>query len=147
MFVRCKCGHVGQIPDAVEQGVKDGEGRAQCPKCRAAFDRYDLANLAIPAEEARETEGYRTEWHTMRDLLAKQYGDDVGAWLAKRFGSEIRRVDDPCMDNFRWADKGRCLEMARFRKQDEHGCCGSHYSEHEHWASGRTFCFGFNFGH
>jgi hypothetical protein len=147
MFVRCKCGHVGQIPEYVEKAIYAGEGRAQCPKCGAALTVAMAEQAEIPAAEARETEGYRTPWHDMRDLLIRQYGDEIGTWLAKRFGAEIRRNGDPCQDNFRWADKGRCLEMGRFRKAEKAGCCGSHYSEHEHWPSGRTFCFGFNFGH
>lgn len=65
-------------------------------------------------------------------------------YISNKIRNEIRRVDDPCMDNFRIC-KGE-NPTSDYEKQRNHGCCGFTDIVIK-LKSGSTFHFGFNYGH
>lgn len=87
-------------------------------------------------------------WFAMRDALVRRYGEEIGTFLAKRIGSAIRSTGpDPCIDGFRVADTAIDSEVDEYERIKSAGCCGFYDDRITHYKSGRTFRFGFNFGH
>lgn len=79
--------------------------------------------------------------------MSEQYGPELGLFLARRLAKAIRSVKDECLDNFRACDTASADEVARYESQRASGCCGATDIEVTHFASGRTFRMGFNYGH
>jgi hypothetical protein len=68
---------------------------------------------------------------------------DIEAWLEKYI---YNQVDDPCIDNFRWAVLGDVEQMEAYKKAAAEGCCGSFDSEVTA-PNGLTYKVGCNYGH
>ncbi len=79
--------------------------------------------------------------------LSLLYGPSVGPFLARRLAKAIRRASDECLSNFRACDLGVSAEVTRYDAERASGCCASMDIEVTHFASGRTFRLGFNYGH
>ena len=79
--------------------------------------------------------------------LSKRYGDELGLWLAKRAAAEIRKKDDPCMDNLRICDEAIPAEVEEYERRRSSGCCGFCDVRLHHYKTDRRFLFGFNYGH
>lgn len=77
--------------------------------------------------------------------LTRRYGDEIGPFLARRMGSDLAKNADPCIDALRAADTSNDAEMMEFK--EARSCCGSFEREITHFKSGRTFVYGFNYGH
>lgn len=85
---------------------------------------------------------------SMQTRLVRKYGEEIGPWLTKRVASMFRNIRDTyCVDNFRVCDISVPDELAHYSEQKSTGCCGSYDDQITHFASGRTFRFGCNFGH
>jgi hypothetical protein len=150
-FARCHCGHIGKIPSEANF-EKDS---IHCPKC-GDFIELRTAEL-VPAGEAKETEGYKTPWHYMRDQLVEKYGDEIGLFLARRIGKAYKKINDPCTDNFgvvelptrldHWVNPFFVKAVVDHHKRAEAGCCGRYDETIVHNKTGRKFTFGFNYGH
>ncbi len=50
-------------------------------------------------------------------------------------------------DNFRYAVKGDEGQMMTYEAVQRHGCCGFHDDEFGPAPSGKTYLYGFNYGH
>ena len=77
--------------------------------------------------------------------LTSLYGDPIGPFLARRMAKAMQKKD--CIDNLRVCDVRRGREVARYEEAVNDGCCGFCDMEITHYASGRRFRYGFNFGH
>lgn len=77
--------------------------------------------------------------------MTRSYGPDADAALAAAFSAAYEAVDDPCCDNERVADMDSPDEVAAYEAAAAEGCCGSY--EGTVTVGGRTFRFGFNYGH
>jgi len=84
------------------------------------------------------------KWVTWFQL---KYGDEIGLFLAKRASSLINKINDPCIDNYRVAEIGNILEEEEYKNLQKNGCCGFSDTLITHYASGRKFMLGFNYGH
>jgi hypothetical protein len=83
---------------------------------------------------------------SMQRDLVRRYGG-LGRWLSYRVAGMYRRVNDPCVDNFRVCEMGRDAEETAYVAARERGCCGAYDDTVTHHRSGRTFMFGCNYGH
>jgi len=77
--------------------------------------------------------------------LASRYGDELGLWLAKRIGKRIKGKEN--ISHFRICDIVIPTEVQRYEEIAKDGCCAVETGEVTHFRSGRTFRFGFNYGH
>lgn len=78
--------------------------------------------------------------------------DDVAAedrtWLEGRMAEEgAEYEDEPCQDNFRLADESDPAQVEAYEDAAREGCCGSADFRFEGSPSGRTYLWGFNYGH
>ena len=65
-------------------------------------------------------------------------------YVSNKIRNEVRRVNDPCMDNFRICSGEKWSNQ--YAEQRDKGCCGFTDIKIE-LKSGKIFHFGFNFGH
>lgn len=70
--------------------------------------------------------------------------DDIVRWAEVELRAAM--VDEPCCDNTRVARMDSPSQMRRFRRQQEHGCCGSFDFERT-GPDGNCYLLGFNYGH
>lgn len=75
----------------------------------------------------------------------EDYGEDIGGLLNAHMARMQREVNDPCMDNFRFADAGKSGDMKRYKRRVRRGCCGSYDTTVT--IKGRKFWMGCNYGH
>lgn len=87
----------------------------------------------------------RTPWHDMKDSLCFRFGEEIGIFLAKRIGSDMRNKD--CFTNFSIVDESDSSENLEKHRVRRIGCCGSLDRKIRHFKSNRTFLCGFNYGH
>ena len=88
----------------------------------------------------------RTPWHGMQESLQRKFGEEIGTFLAKRIGVDMRGKD--CFTDFSVVDLGASEEeLAKHKRIRTGGCCGSLDREITHFKTGRKFAYGFNFGH
>jgi len=66
-------------------------------------------------------------------------------YILNKITNAIRKVDDPCMDNFRFSD-GSKNSLKEYEEIRLTGCCGF-YDHTIELKSGKIFMFGFNYGH
>lgn len=75
------------------------------------------------------------------------YGTDlkkIGDWAA----NIIRKaVDDPCIDNIRFARYGDCDDMEEYFVKRANGCCGFYDGVHKYPGDGKKYLVGCNYGH
>jgi len=57
----------------------------------------------------------------------------------------IEKVDDPCIDNIRFAYQDNSIEMEKYSVDKDDGCCGSFDSEV--FVDGVLCTIGCNYGH
>jgi hypothetical protein len=67
-------------------------------------------------------------------------------WVHTTLAELYDKVQDPCVDNVCVEDMGRPSGVRRFKRSTENGCCGR-YETTRVSPSGRTYRFGFNYGH
>lgn len=54
-------------------------------------------------------------------------------------------IDDPCIDNYRFAFKDDAAAMARYEDRKSEGCCG--FADRDVIVDGREALVGCNYGH
>lgn len=64
--------------------------------------------------------------------------DEAFVWLDDH-------IDDPCIDNYRFAFKDDGVAMGRYEDQKADGCCGS--ADYDVIVDGREATIGCNYGH
>lgn len=90
----------------------------------------------------------RAAFKAMEARLVRLYGDEIGGWLARRVAKMFRDIRDTyCVDNFRVCDVDIPEQFKAYTAARSAGCCGSVDRKITHYASGRTFRFGCNYGH
>jgi len=98
--------------------------------------------------ERHDRTARKVAFDSMQKRLVRKYGEEIGPWLTRRVASMFRTIRDTyCVDNFRVCDTAISDEVTRYTEQQSTGCCGSYDGQITHFASGRTFKFGCNFGH
>jgi len=73
-----------------------------------------------------------------------------GDWLHRQvsdFWDKPENQDLECVDNGRVCDEGIPEEAAAYRELQESGCCGSCDVTFGPSPTGRTYSYGFNYGH
>lgn len=100
---------------------------------------------------------FEIEWDILRKDLIQGYKCQeyqLGQWWVKYdeedFNYFVRlfdyyKDDHDCMDNKRVADMSKRLEVKRYKKMKDDGCCGFHDEIIEY--KGKRYLFGFNYGH
>jgi hypothetical protein len=73
------------------------------------------------------------------------YGEQIGRMINGFMTRMAKDIDDPCMDNFRFAALDKPGDMRRYRDRRASGCCGS--SDNIVMIHGRKFIIGCNYGH
>lgn len=69
-------------------------------------------------------------------------------WLRSQMERiEAEFADEPCVDNFRLADKSVDSQVRAYDDAVATGCCGSFDTEFGPSPGGRTYLWGFNYGH
>lgn len=97
-------------------------------------------------------------WHDMRDSLISRFGNELGEFLAKRIGRDIRRCGvESGISHFRVAERPSrlwhfvvprfAIQALRYNQMRSDGCCASFDGNIIHYGSRRRFSFGFNYGH
>lgn len=85
------------------------------------------------------------------DCLPKIEARDM-VWLSNQIGSRINdmhRRGENCMDNFRLCEASVFGQKpsAHFVLAEQNGCCGNFSERLHNPLTGKTFWFGFNYGH
>jgi hypothetical protein len=75
----------------------------------------------------------------------RDYGERIGELLLAQMARLRREINDPCMDNFRFADASEPGDMKRYKRRVRQGCCGSHDTTVT--IRGKVFWIGCNYGH
>lgn len=104
-------------------------------------DRTPLAAL-VTQERARQ----RREASMAKMPPVESYGPLAG-WLQSQLDDMVREVDDPAVDNLRWAEKSVSRQRRAYYRAKASGCCGSEDREVTHPETGRVFLIGCNYGH
>ena len=96
----------------------------------------------------------KEKYDDLKESMIKEFGLQLGTFLANRIAKAIRKTKDLCIDNFRVARTWNPVEMAQYNKAREQGCCGFWDEEvvFTHKVLGvpvwkEKFIFGFNYGH
>ena len=77
--------------------------------------------------------------------LCNHFGARVAANLYVALMSAVEGTKDYNIDNFRFAAKDNAEEVAAYEQAKNKGCCG--FFDDEIDVDGKTFLFGFNYGH
>ena len=112
---------------------------------------YDDKN--VPRNQADWLKRVRFIVRVVRDAPGAARGDDPVADYGERIGKMIngamtrmaKDIDDPCMDNFRFAEMDKSGDLRRYWDQRARGCCGS--CDQVVTIDGRKFQIGCNYGH
>jgi hypothetical protein len=91
-----------------------------------------VSSVALYLQHVEATRG-RAE----RDWLLSQVD---GFW-------DLHEDEYECVDNVRLADDGDELERQAYGAAVDGGCCGGHDREFGGSPAGRTYLYGFNYGH
>ena len=115
-------------------------------------------DLSLPTwHNMRAFEGLRLRqvfWDAARNAIAwarydkgkKSWEDVLPADIVRWAHHEFAAWELDCMDNTRVALLTSSSQKRRFKKQAEHGCCGSH-SEIRTGPDGKKYLLGANYGH
>lgn len=104
-------------------------------------DRTPLAAL-VTQERARR----RREVSMAKMPPLESYGE-LSSWLERQIDEMREEVNDPCIDNTRWAEKSVSRQRRAYYRAKAEGCCGSEDMEVTHPETGRVFLIGCNYGH
>ena len=82
-------------------------------------------------------------------MIEYDWESKFSAWEKEWIWYQIREHsnDEPCVDNFRAADKSNKKQVKRFWKQARKGCCGSANFEAFRWWGLKIYLIGYNYGH
>lgn len=69
----------------------------------------------------------------------------VEGWFTTVEDDDDHPINDPCVDNWRYARADNADEVAAFEDAERDGCCGFFNTEIE--CDGTTIMLGFNYGH
>lgn len=120
--------------------------------CRLDRDSYDeksfLRVRPNPKQVIKDVRDERYRRRLPRKKVARpieDYGFVRGILLQRHIERMIEDLDEPCLDNVRFAASNSRREMRRYRRQQSNGCCGSH--DEEVSICGKKFWIGCNYGH
>jgi len=89
----------------------------------------------------------------LQDMIIKsdsRLSEREVSYISNKIRNEIRRIDDPCMDNFTFEKSD--TPTKEYLDQAGSGCCGRtdikiELNRDKMFKKTKTFYFGFNFGH
>jgi hypothetical protein len=100
---------------------------------------------ALKEEQALKTLTDQVVFRPIEAVMVERYGEEIGHRLHATLLKIIEEINDPCVDNRRFAEETNPQEVRAYLAQKEHGCCGARDAKTT--INGRTFLLGFNYGH
>ncbi len=92
---------------------------------------------------------YRDRFWKYQDFLSyphNLYPNEVSSWLYSEINKMKKEINDPCLDNVRFASIKSSSQMKRYNRLKNAGCCGFRDKLITHEIYG-SFMIGCNYGH